>query len=76
MLLVFLAQSLAGRIFLEVIVSVRQAETGLIEIDRIAVRRLGVGAYPEAEGGIAAGAAGLGEGPGQGALVADLVDLA
>ncbi|MNG92228.1 hypothetical protein D3C79_511570 [compost metagenome] len=76
MLLVLLSQRLAGRIALEVVIPIRQAEPGLIEVDRIAVRRLGVGIDPEAERGIAAEAAGLGEGLGQGALVADPVDLA
>ncbi|MNF71092.1 hypothetical protein D3C84_530350 [compost metagenome] len=76
MLLVFLPQRLAGGILLEVVVPVRQAEPGLIEVDRIAVRRLGVRIYPEAEGGAAPQLAGAGEGLGQTLLVMDLIDVA
>ncbi|MNE58315.1 hypothetical protein D3C80_1533360 [compost metagenome] len=48
----------------------------MIEVDRIAVRRLGVRIYPEAEGGAAPQLAGAGEGLGQTLLVMDLIDVA
>ena len=75
-LLVFLAQRLAGGIRLEVVVPIRQTEPGLVEVDRIAVRRLGVGIDPETERGAAAVATALGEGLGQILRRADLLDLA
>lgn len=76
MLLVFLEQRLAGGIRLEVVVPIRQAEAGTVEVDGIAVRGLGVGVYPEAEGGTAAVATALGEGAGEITAALDLLDLA
>ncbi|MNQ89922.1 hypothetical protein D3C85_1052460 [compost metagenome] len=75
-LLVFLQQRLAGGIRLEIVIPVRQAEPGLIEVDRIAVRCLGVRVYPEAERGVATDAAALGECAGEVLRGSDLLYLA
>lgn len=75
-LLVFLAQGLAAGVGFEVVISVRQAEPGLIEIDGMAVRCLGISTDPEAERGAAPQLARAGEGASQSVLIADLIDFA
>ena len=75
MLLVLLAQGLTLGILLEVVVPIRQPQSTLIEVDRIAVGGLGIGVDPDAERRAAAHAATLGKGTGQRGLITDPIDV-